>query len=172
METHVPPNSSNGKQRPPTFEIDRYLNDVHWFESVTGLPEPDWMARRGELIQLAAPVDGDPSLGPHLLVKHVSGLPVWDAGAFRVWSLRELDSAVRAKWGEGGDDKVAECEFEIHVRHSADCSQVETSMLQARSGVCGDPGTTMFQVASNFNCCENASHRRQVTKGGDGWKGN
>ena len=123
------------------------------------------MDRRGEFIELGTPVDGDPSLGHHLFVRHAAGDKLWDAGAFRVWSLSDLEAAAGSKL-DGADDSQIECVFEIHIR-DRDIRPVEVSSLQADSCKAENQelGGTMFQVASNFNCCENASYRRNVDCG-------
>jgi hypothetical protein len=151
----------------PSYTIEKNLDASDWFEEVTGLEEKEWMDRRGEFIELGAPVDGDSSLGHHLLIRHSGGERLWDAGAFRVWSLSELEAAAESKMHEADDTQTAECEFEIHIRKSIDIRPVEVSSLQADSCKAENQklGGTMFQVASNFNCCENASYRRAVDSG-------
>ena len=148
------------------FEIVKLLDASEWFEEVTGLSEEEWMRRRGEFIECGSPVDGEKRFGPHLFIRHVEDEVVWDAGAFSVWSLSELDEAVKSKESDNAETGE-ECVFEIHVRDSEDLRPVEVSTLQAD---CGSPeykelGSTMFQVASNFNCCENASYRTQIDRG-------
>jgi hypothetical protein len=152
----------------PSYTIEKNLDASDWFEEVTGMEEKEWMDRRGEFIELGAPVDGDSSLGHHLLIRHTGGVKLWDAGAFRVWSLNELETAAESKWtADCIDAQAPECEFEIHIRHSNDIRPVEVSSLQADAGKAENQelGSTMFQVASNFNCCENASYRRPVDNG-------
>ena len=175
-----------------------------WFEHVTGLDERAWLRRdRSELLVRGAPVDGDARLGPHLFVCGGAADPcvLWDAGAFRVWSLRELEEGVASMLG--GDDGVAggasrkiatadrdggahaaaggggsRCEsigsgsgsaaatdaavFEIRVRSrgSRDASRVEVSQMQAAAGP-----SSMFQVASNFNCMEFGSVHASADSG-------
>ena len=149
----------------PSYTIEKNLDASDWFEEVTGLEEKEWMDRREEFLELGTPVDGDSSLGHHLFIRHAAGDKLWDAGAFRVWSLSELEAAAESKV-DGADDSQAECEFEIHIRNR-DIRPVEVSSLQADSCKAENQklGGTMFQVASNFNCCENASYRRKVDCG-------
>lgn len=150
------------------FQIETLLDASDWFEEVTGLSEAEWMKRRSEFIECGPPVDGCAEFGPHLFVRHVEDQKrIWDAGAFRVWSLSELEDAVERLSQQGTESDAGECNFEIHIRTSNDYRPVEVSHLQAD---CCRPDNselepTMFQVASNFNCCENASHRTVVDRG-------
>ena len=74
----------------------------------------------------------------------------YDAGSFRVFSVGELDALAAAQPAAEENSPV----FEIHVRSSAaQLPAVEVSCLQAAS--CNG---ALFQVASNFNCIENAHH--------------
>jgi hypothetical protein len=131
------------------------------------LSEAEWMKRRSEFIECGPPVDGCAEFGPHLFVRHVDQQRVWDAGAFRVWSLSELESAVDKLAQQDSGSDASECIFEIHIRTANDYRPVEVSHLQAD---CCRPenseiGPTMFQVASNFNCCENSSFRTEIDRG-------
>ena len=143
------------------FSIDKLLDASDWFEEITGLSEKEWMERRGEFIEVV----GNDEFGPHLFVRHISGKCRWDAGAFRVWSLHELEAAVEGE--VQNTDHAEECRFEIHIRDTTDERAVEVSCLQADCGreEYKELGSTMFQVASNFNCCENASFRTGIDRG-------
>lgn len=134
-----------------------------WFVGVTGCSESAWLEDPSPGITEASPVDGDPSLGPHLVLNNRVDGSTWDAGAFRAWSIEELN----ARCGATGADRSpapsnAECPIEIHVHTSPACVQwVEVSCLQAAADATG----AMFQVASNFNACENASQTTRLDSG-------
>ena len=132
---------------------------------MTGRREQDWLrAPRDTLLQAADPVEYNPALGPHLNVLHTDGTR-WDAGAFRTWSLEELEGAVGGGGGSAtaaagassagpdpADAAAPTCRVEVHLRGpSRDVAPVEVSRLQA---ACSTRDRAMFQVASNFNCLE------------------
>lgn len=57
-------------------------------------------------------------------------------------------------------DQITECVFEIHIRDIGDehcLAHVEVSALQASANE-----GSLFQVASNFNACENASFHTDI----------
>jgi len=133
-----------------------------WIKQATGLYENQWMNRRGELIQQLEPLDQEHDLGPHLAIKTPSGL--MDCGAFRVWTLRELEDAVVVneyaipqETENKNEETDNECTFEVHYRLGNDIRAVDVNQLQASMRPQEGQGGIMFQVASNFNACENGS---------------
>lgn len=141
-----------------------------WFEHVTGLTESAWLRRdRSTLIESAPPIDGNARFGPHLLVKNTKGGPAWDAGAFATWNMHELEAEISkgaatapvSPAGGGGAFCTPTSErvsppprFEVLVRRSKRGLQaVDVCYLQSIA----TSGSSLFQVASNFNCLENPS---------------
>ena len=133
-----------------------------WFAHVAGVNERTWLAaHRGTALEEGAPVGGDASWGPHLLVRNMRDASLWDGGAFRVWSLAELEARAPHPTPRSDGGPL----IEIHLRDEScerdDCLQfVESSSLQANA-----QSGTMFQVASNFNTSELPNHRVAVDSG-------
>lgn len=110
-----------------------------WFETITGLPEYEWLSRRDESI-LEAP-NGD------LQIQNVHTGQRFEAGSFSVHSLEDIAQPTTSNIN-------ALPPFELHVRTShAGLPSVDVANLQAHA-----QAGTLFQVASNFNCVEVAHH--------------
>lgn len=106
-----------------------------WFETITGLPEYEWLSRRDESI-LEAP-NGD------LQIQNVYTGQRFEAGNFSVHSLQDIAEPINS-------DINTLPQFEVHVRTShAGLPSVDVANLQAQA-----KSGTLFQVASNFNCVE------------------
>jgi O-acetyl-ADP-ribose deacetylase (regulator of RNase III) len=125
-----------------------------WFHMVTGVKEFQFLqGDRKQFIEELPPVDGDARLGPHLQIKNRSSAATWDAGAFSVWSIEGLVHAQPPPPSE----RKAPCVFEIHVRmDDLSLPVCEVSCIQASTTT---EERAMFQVASNFNCCEMGNAR-------------
>jgi hypothetical protein len=61
------------------------LQDPDWFHFLTGAHESEWLAERHNFLEAAPPIDAEPRLGSHLLLKNRVTSEVYDAGAFSVW---------------------------------------------------------------------------------------
>lgn len=142
-----------------TFEV---VKKNEYFKLLTGVTEKEFLAKRGTMLEELEPLEGNQALGPHIRLTHVDGVQQFDAGAFRSWSISEMEAAfLNPK--EKEEEKESQCVFEIHTRHSAaHLPNVEVSALQVAAD---RNGKTMFQVASNFNCCENSSPFLKLNSG-------
>eukprot|EP01126_Amoeba_proteus_P002674 TRINITY_DN10851_c0_g1_i1.p1 TRINITY_DN10851_c0_g1~~TRINITY_DN10851_c0_g1_i1.p1 ORF type:complete len:404 (+),score=60.95 TRINITY_DN10851_c0_g1_i1:427-1638(+) len=147
---------------PPKPSFTRTLYSNEWFSSAIGMKESRWMKHRGKLLRHIE--ECGINYGPHLEVGTAMG--TWlDAGLFRTWSLGELeDMTAHNENLQEGDEESGVC-FEIHRRVGRDASPVEVSCLQATMKPTEENGRIMFQVASNFNCCENGSVYSDLSSG-------
>ncbi len=138
---------------------------IVWFEAVSGVPEDVWMLDHNKSASIVEgdPVDGNTRWGPHLFVKSLAADGTkWDAGAFSVWSLSDLERQASLLPPRASNVPV---KFEIHVRGpgSSGLPLVEVSRLQAAARP--EDGPHMFQVASNFNCLEVPSKTKRPDDG-------
>ena len=123
------------------------LDSFSWFKSVTGHAEKDWLLNRANNLSEAIPSDHPeiPKIfGPHLFVGGVFPSSRWNAGAFRVWSIAELEQQILTI-PEDTSISPYGCIFEIHTRKSRQSSikPVEVSVLQTEAAA---DGSAMFQV--------------------------
>lgn len=144
-----------------------FIDTPKWFKHVTGLEERELILNKSNSILSAVPNNIDEKFGPHLLIKNSANGKVWDAGAFKTWSLKELQNDSLSSTICETKFVSNTCIFEIHIRLCAEnLANVEISALQASNDIsCEGDSCPMFQVASNFNCCENASRSTQLDSG-------
>lgn len=78
------------------FHVHTVIEPAYdWFQVVTGLPEAEWIHRCGEFIENGCDIDGDPRWGDHLYIRHAKTGNRLDAGAFSVWTLNQLQDAMK-----------------------------------------------------------------------------
>jgi len=152
------------------------LDPFDWFNHVTGVSEYEFINNKHEHLLLQN-VD---EFGPNFNIKNTKTGEIWPAGSFNTFSIKKLNKMIgfteeklkeeklkEEKKEKELEDKELEDKqefvFEVHTRSSSAFNLrqfVEVSALQANA-----KDGTMFQVASNFNCCENASYRDQLDNG-------
>lgn len=125
-----------------------------WFKDFVGVSEADFLQGRQYHISESSPLEHNVLLGPHLLVHDAAQQKIWDAGAFRVWTLGDLKQQVVPK------PPLAPPLFIIQTRlqglDKVDITTVQQQPLKEK---------TMVVVASNYNCCENSTEYVKVNNG-------